>query len=408
MLYLRFSKALLLSTVIVTALIIPGTYAGFLDGLTFGWGSEIGREEENQTPETFYYQEDMYATAAMMMEFINKPMYFVAFFKYRPKAIYEDGRTTKLSGFDADKIYTQVILSEILPQVGGELVYSANFLDPQAEESDENAEDETNDRKWDAMAILYFPSSISFGRMIANPKFNELTVHKKAGLADTLVFACDAINGTSMAAFVPILESTNSTNSTASSNSTETDTEDETDSSSKSTTDNIWSDNNNIQVSRSQEPAFATVSLLGYNRNAIYQDGDSDASSLRLSGRNAVQLYDDFAIPLEESYGMRTAMYFAVRQSLIAGEAGWDWDEIRIHTYPSESAWQDIQDDTHWQIGRNHYEAGLKQRMELAASPMFVNALGGNAQMKFQDACNSESVLATMQTMEFDASDYCP
>ena len=331
-----------------------------------GYSFETEVEEEE---ETHFYQEDMIATAAMMVDFVDTPLYLVAVFKYRETAVYEDGRSTNLTGFDADKIYTKVILSEILPAVGGELVFIANIEGTTATTINVDDGNEQQLQDWDALAVLSFPNSIAFGRMAAHPKFGELTVHKKAGLADTLVFACEAMPGTSMDALGP--------NDTAA-----------------------------VMYSTEKNDApMAMVNLLDYRRYARYQEGDADAARWR-SGSNAMQKYDDIASPLAISQGMRTGMFFKVKHSLISGASG--WDEVRINTFPSHAALVAVSNFPELQTAMPHFVAGVKRVSAFQVSPMFVNSLGGNGQVGYYEACASVPTMETESTLEVDTSSYCP
>jgi hypothetical protein len=326
-----------------------------------------------------FYQEDLLGTARMMLDFVTTPMYFVALFKYRAKAVYEDGRATNLTGFDADKIYTKMILSDLLPSVGGELVFIANV------DKDRTTTETNQLHYWDAMAVLYFPNSVAFGKMASHDKFQELSVHKKAGLEDHLVFACEASTGTSMDAY----------DGNASNNFT-----------------TLW--NTTIAVARDNNSGktttpVASISFLNYQLYAEYQEGDADSAKFR-SGREAVQLYNDVALPLQmEIYGMRTAMEFEVKQSLIQTPLA--FDALRIDTFPNHAAWRDASDDNTAQAEYHHYSAGVDDALSLQGGPLFVNSLGGNGQMGYFEACTATQKALYQDMLEdgdVDTSSYCP
>ena len=150
--------------------------------------------------------------------------------------------------------------------------------------------------------------------------------------------------------------------------------------------------------------------MIQFNRMAIYQPDDVDAARLR-SGKNAVAKYDESVWPTQEAYGMRTAMSFRVKYSLIAGTAAAGWDEIRIQTYPSHAALEAILKDPDMELGRHHYAAGVQQESSFQVGPMFINSLGGNAQIGYDDACSSSSAANAARvdaTLEVNPSVYCP
>jgi hypothetical protein len=337
----------------------------------------------NDAPEVQFYQEDLLGTARMMLDFVTTPMYFVALFKYRPMAVYEDGRATNLTGFDADKIYTKVILSELLPDVGGELVFIANLEDTTTNTT--STDPASNQSYWDAMAVLYFPNSVAFGRMAANDKFQALSVHKKAGLEDHLVFACESIAGTSMDAYqdaktnIPTLWNTTTTTSAVSRDSS-------------------------VEMA-----PVASISFIKYQRYPAYQQGDADASQFQ-SGREAVQHYNKVTLPLQmETYGMRTAMEFEVKRSLI--QTALEFDTLRIDTFPSHEALRDASDDKTVLNEYHHFAAGVEDALSLQGGPLFVNSLGGNGQMGYYQACSSTHKTLYQDVLEgggVDTSSYCP
>ena len=181
--------------------------------------------------------------------------------------------------------------------------------------------------------------------MVAHPKFRPLSVHKKAGLEETLVFACESKVGSSMEP-LPL-----------------------------------------FNVSRALDTTtVATVDLIDYKFLADYERGDSDSALIR-SGHDAMVKYDSIAVPLAESHGMRKAMEFEVRQSLIQSDVS--YNEIRIYTYPNEESLEAFQqdDNAYLPLVQHHYTAAVREASKLQASPMFVNALGGYGMIGFQDAC---------------------
>ena len=337
------------------------SHAGFFSNLANSVSSLFGsaaEEEDDSTAATkpLFYREDTLGTAAMMLDFIMTPMYFVALFKYRDQAVYEDGRETNATGFDADRIYTKVILSEILPEVGGELVFIGNV------EATVNPIDFSQEQYWDAMAILYFPNSFAFARMAADDRFQELTPHKKAGLKDTLVFSCEEVQGF--------------TSSGGSSSSTNT-----TNSSSNNATEDL---------------PVTTATFYGYKH-------------LRSGPATMEQYYDAATTMAYDHYGMRMAMELDVKQTLIRTDL--DYQYLRIETWPNRSALDNFRTEMQ---GRPELQGTLQESVEdatsLQVSPMFINSLGGIGMIGFYEACASTASFDDSSSNNDvpDPSAYCP
>jgi uncharacterized protein (DUF1330 family) len=105
------------------------------------------------------------------------PIWMVNLMKYREKADYADGRTSEISGKDADDLYAPL---GPLKAIGAEPVFFAD-VDTQF----------LNDTpKWDRVGIVKYPSRRAFLEMQNRPDFQELHAHKEAGMAETIVCGC--------------------------------------------------------------------------------------------------------------------------------------------------------------------------------------------------------------------------
>ena len=96
--------------------------------------------------------------------------------KFKDRADYADGRETGLTGREAYEIYGKAIM-KILPEFGGKLVFVGNtsFLAlGQVEEL------------WDEVAIIMYPDRGSLLRMSMSPAWQEIAVHREAGLKGQL------------------------------------------------------------------------------------------------------------------------------------------------------------------------------------------------------------------------------
>jgi len=104
------------------------------------------------------------------------PVFMVNLLKFKDKAEYADGRECALTGREAYNIYGKAIM-KVLPEFGGKLVFVGNttFLAlGQVEEL------------WDEVAIIMYPDRGSLLRMSESPAWQEIAVHREAGLKGQL------------------------------------------------------------------------------------------------------------------------------------------------------------------------------------------------------------------------------
>jgi uncharacterized protein (DUF1330 family) len=113
---------------------------------------------------------------AMMQPGPPGPIVMVNLLKFKEHAAYEDGRPCTLSGRDAYAIYGRAVVPLVIG-VGGRLLFGAdvNFLmlgqvDP----------------LWDQVALAEYPSRAALVKMAMSPEYQEIAVHRTAGLAGQL------------------------------------------------------------------------------------------------------------------------------------------------------------------------------------------------------------------------------
>jgi len=104
------------------------------------------------------------------------PIYMVNLLKYRDKAAYDDGRDTDLTGQQAYGLYSAEVAKLIL-EVGGELKFGASVERLMLGEVEE---------LWDTVAIAMYPSRAAMLEMMQKPRYQEIAVHRTAGLAGQL------------------------------------------------------------------------------------------------------------------------------------------------------------------------------------------------------------------------------
>ncbi|HWB68109.1 MAG TPA: hypothetical protein VG708_14900 [Mycobacteriales bacterium] len=106
----------------------------------------------------------------------DEPMWALNLMHYRERADYADGRESTLTGWEADNLYSPL---GPLAAVGADMVIVAIVVDQPA----------GDDVKWDRVAIVRYPYRNALAEMNARPDFQELHVHKDAGMKSTIVAA---------------------------------------------------------------------------------------------------------------------------------------------------------------------------------------------------------------------------
>ena len=116
----------------------------------------------------------------------KSPIYMVNLLKFKDVAEYEDGRETELSGRDAYMIYGLAV-AELIKKVDGELVFMAAVERLMLGEVEE---------LWDQVAIARYSSRAATLEMMQMPEYQEIAVHRSAGLAGQLnIETVDPIGG---------------------------------------------------------------------------------------------------------------------------------------------------------------------------------------------------------------------
>ena len=104
------------------------------------------------------------------------PISMVNLLKFKDKASYDDSRETELTGAEAYAIYSRGVM-KTLAKVGGKLVFSGEVSRLMLGEVEE---------LWDSVAIAQYPSRAAMLEMMQLPEYQEISVHRSAGLAGQL------------------------------------------------------------------------------------------------------------------------------------------------------------------------------------------------------------------------------
>ena len=112
----------------------------------------------------------------MMEEGPEGPIYMINLLKFKEKAEYEDGRETDLTGYQAYQLYAREV-GKLLTTFGGKGFFAGDvtFL----------ALGQVEDL-WDEVAIAMYPKRADLLRMSSSKAWQEIAVHRTAGLAGQL------------------------------------------------------------------------------------------------------------------------------------------------------------------------------------------------------------------------------
>lgn len=270
-------------------------------------------------PTAHFYESDVSAMLALIDEFESEEFYMINLVQYRDQAVYEDGRSTNLTGIEANTIYGTYMFNEMLPSIGAEVVYSA------AVERDVI----NNSTKWDSSAVVKYPNGTAFRQMITTPKFQEMLAHKNAALQDTLVLGTRLV-------IAP----------------------------------NFPPENNPPFPPTTSDLPFAFMHIFDFKENAVYAEGDENADNSR-TGEQAVGLYSANAGPVAFPLGIRMLVEFEVKAVLSGATTG--WEKVRINSFPSHATFSTLTSNPVWQTGVHHRRAGLEKTSGLMTSPIMIN-----------------------------------
>jgi len=111
------------------------------------------------------------ATMFTYAEDLDGPVFMVNFMRYKPVAIYDDGRVTTLTGQEADDLYAPL---DVLERIGADVAFHGSV-------------DGLGSDEWHRLGIVRYPTRKSFMDMQSRPDFLERFVHKEAGMEFTIV-----------------------------------------------------------------------------------------------------------------------------------------------------------------------------------------------------------------------------
>lgn len=108
----------------------------------------------------------------MMQPGPQGPISMVNLLKFKEHAEYEDGRETTLTGREAYEIYGRGV-SKLITEYGGIVTFAGDVTFLALGQVDD---------LWDEVAIAQYPSRVELWKMSTSSKWQELAVHRAAGL----------------------------------------------------------------------------------------------------------------------------------------------------------------------------------------------------------------------------------
>ena len=110
----------------------------------------------------------------------GKPIYMLNLLKFKAKAEYKDQRATDLTGREAYALYGAGF-DQVMKPLGTEIIYSGEirgFLIGFGEGD------------WDSVALIKYPSTDVMLDMFRNQSYQEIQIHREAGLEGQLLLEC--------------------------------------------------------------------------------------------------------------------------------------------------------------------------------------------------------------------------
>ena len=226
------------------------------------------------------------------------PIWMVNLMKYHDVAQYADTSSQEISGREADNLYTPL---EPLAAIGAEIVYVGDV--------------ETkllgDERDWDRIAVVKYPTRRSFIDMQQRKDFKEKHVHKEAGMQETIVMGCLPVDLPS----TEILE-----------------------------TD--WEEV--LYPPSEDDGPIAVLHVLKFGPGTKIDETPQD-----------MEKYQEKAAEVALKNGLRISGWFGVEGTIVGD--GRKWDQVRFNTFPSKAAFMEVVNDP------NRLEAQKKHREKAIA-----------------------------------------
>jgi uncharacterized protein (DUF1330 family) len=123
----------------------------------------------------------VYPTASRVEELMaddsGHPVVMVNLLKFRPKAVYPDGRPSDLTGRQAYDLYA-ASMQKVIEENGGRLLFGGDVASLVIGEVGD---------LWDTCVLVEYPSAAAFATIVTSPEVTEIGVHRAAGLEGQLL-----------------------------------------------------------------------------------------------------------------------------------------------------------------------------------------------------------------------------
>jgi uncharacterized protein (DUF1330 family) len=114
---------------------------------------------------------------ALLADDSGDPVVMVNLLKFRPKAVYPDGRPSDLTGRQAYDLYASA-MQKVIEKNGGRLLFGGDIASLVIGEVGD---------LWDTCVLVEYPSAAAFAAIVTSPEVTEIGVHRAAGLDGQLL-----------------------------------------------------------------------------------------------------------------------------------------------------------------------------------------------------------------------------
>jgi hypothetical protein len=244
----------------------------------------------------------------------GRPVWMVNLMKYRDVADYGDGRSSAITGREADDLYAPL---DTLAEIGAELCLLAD-VDTQL----------LGDAPvWDRVAVVRYPTGRAFIDMQSRPAFRAAHVHKEAGMDQTIVLGCDPLP---LPRFPEDAEQ------------------------------HDWADV--PEPPTAQDGPVMIVHVLRF----------ADPCSARATPE-AMRAYQGAAARVAAAHGVRVAGWFAVNGTIVGD--GRSWHQVRFNLFPSRRAFMAVATDpARLQAQKAHRDVAIADTYSMITRPV-INTL---------------------------------
>ena len=119
-----------------------------------------------------------------LQQFVNRappgPLYMLNLLRFKERAEYADGRETDLTGQQAYGLYAEGV-RKLIEELGGRILFSGQCNALLIGDGE---------LPWDAIGIVEYPSLAAFRNMTTSEAYQQVHVHRDAGLAHQLLIHC--------------------------------------------------------------------------------------------------------------------------------------------------------------------------------------------------------------------------